>query len=112
MIMAGGSGTRMWPTNPKARPKKLLPFIGGHSVLEIAASRLDGIVPPQRRLICTGEQYRDAIHRSLPEFSDAQILGEPMGRDTSNAVGLTAAVLEKLDPKAIFAVLTADHLIE
>jgi len=112
MIMAGGSGTRLWPMSRKKKPKQLLPFIGGRSLLEIAAARLDGIVPPERRLICTGEAYRSAIRESLPQFSDEQILGEPQGRDTVNAVGFTAAVLAKRDPKAVFAVLTADHLIE
>jgi len=115
MIMAGGSGTRLWPMSRRKTPKQLLPFIGGRSLLEIAASRLDGppiIVPPERRLICTGEAYREAIRQSLPQFGDDQILGEPMGRDTVNAVGFTAAVLLKQDPSAVFAVLTADHLIE
>src|SRR6267142_3885066 len=112
MIMAGGSGTRLWPMSRKSRPKQLLPFIGGRSLLEIAASRLEGLVPPQRRLICTNEAFRAAILQALPQFSDEQILGEPVGRDTVNAVGLTAAVLLKADPHAIFAVLTADHLIE
>src|SRR5688572_17315327 len=112
MIMAGGSGTRLWPMSRKKKPKQLLPFIGGKSLLEIAATRLDGVVPQERRLICTGEAYRSAIRESLPQFTDEQILGEPQGRDTVNAVGFTAAVLAKRDPKAVFAVLTADHLIE
>ena len=112
MIMAGGSGTRLWPMSRKARPKQLLPLIGGKSLLEIAATRLEGLVPLKNRLICTGEMYRGAIRRVLPDFSDEQILGEPMGRDTVNAVGLTAAVLMKQDRDAVFAVLTADHLIE
>lgn len=96
----------------------MLPFIRrpgdarARSLLELAAMRLEGLVPPERRLICTGEGYRAAIRASLPEFSDAQVLGEPVGRDTVNAVGLTAAVLAKRDPGAVFAVLTADHIIE
>src|SRR5215510_12227006 len=97
MIMAGGSGTRLWPMSRKKMPKQLLPFIGGRSLLEIAAGRLDGIVSPERRLICTGEGYRAAIRESLPSFKDDQILGEPQGRDTVNAVGFTAAVLQNQD---------------
>lgn len=112
MIMAGGAGTRLWPMSRKDRPKQLLPLIGGRSLLEIAASRLEGLVPSDRRLICTGEPFRGVIRASMPEFGDQQILGEPVGRDTVNAVGFTAAVLAKRDPDAVFAVLTADHLIE
>jgi mannose-1-phosphate guanylyltransferase len=112
MIMAGGSGTRLWPMSRKSRPKQLLPLIDGKSLLEIAAMRLEKLVPLKHRLICTAETYRGEVRRVLSDFSDEQILGEPMGRDTVNAVGLTAAVLLKRDPESVFAVLTADHLIE
>jgi mannose-1-phosphate guanylyltransferase len=99
-------------------PKQLLRFIQQpgddqpRSLLELAASRLDGLIPPEQRYICTAEAYRQAIREALPEFTDDRILGEPMGRDTVNAVGFAAAVFEKLDPDAVFAVLTADHIIE
>ena len=112
MIMAGGAGTRLWPMSRQEQPKQLIPFIGGQCLLEIAAGRLDGIVPEERRLICTGEAFREPIAARLKAFTDEQILGEPEGRDTVNAIGLTAAVLSKRDPEAAFAVLTADHLIE
>lgn len=112
MIMAGGAGTRLWPMSRKDLPKQLVPFIDGKSLLQIAAERLEGIVPADRRYICTGEPHRAPIRRALPSFSDDRILGEPVGRDTVNAVGFTAAVLHTLDRNAIFAVFTADHLIE
>jgi mannose-1-phosphate guanylyltransferase len=125
MIMAGGAGTRLWPLSRLDRPKQLLPFIvrpqddAGSasqgepvSLLSLAADRLDGVVEPGRRYICTGESYREAIAAALPAFTHTQILGEPTGRDTVNAVGFTAAVLDKRDPDAIFAVFTADHIIE
>lgn len=116
MIMAGGAGTRLWPMSRKDRPKQLVPFIRrgsrSMSLLEVAAERLEGLVPPDRRYICTSESYRAAIRAALPRFTDDLILGEPVGRDTVNAVGFAAAVIHKRDPAASFAVLTADHLIE
>ncbi|MCZ6835173.1 MAG: sugar phosphate nucleotidyltransferase [Planctomycetota bacterium] len=112
MIMAGGVGTRLWPMSRKDKPKQLLPMVGGKSLLQLAAERLEGVVPPERRYVCALEEYRDIIRDSLPQFGDAQILGEPVGRDTLNAIGLTAIALSKKDPEAIFAVLSSDHIIE
>lgn len=112
MIMAGGSGTRLWPISRSERPKQLVPLIGGRSLLAVASDRLEGVVDGDRRWICTGERFRDQVRTAVPSYRDDRILGEPCGRDTLNAVGLTAAVLARLDPDAIFAVLTADHLIE
>ncbi len=112
MIMAGGAGTRLWPMSRKAKPKQLLPFIEGRSLLELAVERLDGVVPLSQQYICTGEAHRAPIRAALPQFDDEHILGEPTGRDTLNAVGLTAAVLAGRDPDAVFCVLTSDHLIE
>lgn len=118
MIMAGGAGTRLWPLSRKGAPKQLLKFISRpgdsseRSLLELAAKRLDGLIKPENRYICTAEQYRGDIRAQLPDFKDAQILGEPAARDTVNAVGFAAAVLAKQDKDAIFAVLTSDHVIE
>ncbi len=118
MIMAGGAGTRLWPMSRKDRPKQLIQFIQRpgdtkpRSLLELADRRLDGLVKPSHRYICTAEAYRGAIRGQLREYEDAQILGEPAARDTVNAVGFAAAVLAKEDADAVFAVLTADHVIE
>jgi mannose-1-phosphate guanylyltransferase len=118
MIMAGGAGTRLWPMSRQDRPKQLIRFIQREgdaapaSLLELAARRLESLVEPDRRYICTAEAYRTPIREQLPAFDDSQVLGEPVGRDTVNAVGLTAAVLHKHDKDATFCVLTADHVIE
>lgn len=111
-VLAGGSGTRLWPMSRAGLPKQLIPFIDGKSLLQIAVDRLHGLVAPERQLICTGEKFRDVIAQAMPDFSDERIIGEPTGRDTLAAVGLTAAVAIASDPEAVIAIFTADHLIQ
>lgn len=112
LIIAGGSGTRLWPMSRAAMPKQLIPFVGGRSLLEIALQRLEGLTPANQRFVCAGQSHADAIHQALPQLPPEQFLGEPCGRDTLNAVGFAAAVIAKQDPDAVIAVFTADHIIE
>jgi mannose-1-phosphate guanylyltransferase len=118
MIMAGGAGTRLWPLSRKDRPKQLLRFIARpgegvqRSLLELADKRLEGLIKPKHRYICTAEHYREMIKDQLTGYDDDRILGEPAARDTVNAVGFAAAILAKEDEDAVFAVLTGDHVIE
>lgn len=112
VIMAGGSGTRLWPLSRKGTPKQLLRLIEGKSLLRIAFERLGDLVPPERVLVCTGAAYADQVAAELPEVPPENILGEPEGRDSLNAVAWPAAVIAARDPDAVIAQVTADQLIE
>jgi mannose-1-phosphate guanylyltransferase len=112
VIMAGGAGTRLWPLSRHDLPKQLLPVVHGKSLLQLSYERLRGILPPDRIYVCTGEQHRAAVVKNLPELPAQNLLGEPEGRDTASAVGFPAAVLKKRDPDAVFAIVTADQVIE
>ena len=111
LIMAGGSGKRLWPLSRRDMPKQLLKVVGGKSLLRIAYERLNGIVPPERVLVCTGADYAHVVAAELPEVDSANILGEPQGRDSLNAVAWPAAVLVARDSDAVVAVVTADHVM-
>ena len=99
VIMAGGSGTRLWPLSRGDRPKQLLPVVRGKSLLQLSYERLRGLLPPERIFVCTGEPTAHAVLENLPELPKENLLGEPEGRDTANAVGFPAAVLLKRDPR-------------
>lgn len=112
VIMAGGSGTRLWPMSTRLRPKQLLRFIGGQSLLSIAVGRLRGLIEPAGVYVCTSANYSDQVLADLAMLPENQVIGEPMGRDTANAVALSAAVLAQVKPDSAMAILTADHIIE
>ena len=112
IIMAGGSGTRLWPLSRKSRPKQLLPIFGQSSLLGLAVERLRDLIPPANIYILTNAAYVDAVRDQLSELPPANIIGEPQGRDTANAIGLAAAILNQKDPQAVMGVFTADHIIE
>ena len=112
VILAGGSGTRLWPMSRSGEPKQLLPLMNGRSLLDLAFQRLDGLVPPERRWVCAAEAYRAAVCAALPGLSNDRYLGEPVARDTLAALAFAAAVIARTDHEATIVVTTADHLIE
>lgn len=112
VIMAGGGGTRFWPRSRKALPKQFLSFDGKGSLLSITASRLEGLVPPERIFVITGDDHVAMARRHLPAIPGENVIGEPVGRDTAACVGLATMLAREVRGDALAVVLAADHLIE
>ncbi len=111
VIMAGGAGTRLWPASRAVRPKQLLRLFGGKSLLRQSYERLAALLPPESIYIITGAAHLDMVAEELPEIPKDNLFGEPVGRDTVNAVGLAAAILRARDPDGQMGIFTADHII-
>ena len=116
VIMAGGSGTRLWPLSRAERPKQLLDVIaedggGAHSLLAEAFTRLQAVLPTEQIWVCTAARYGDQVRAALPGLRADRLVLEPVARDTANAVGLAAALVADVDPDAELAVVSADHVI-
>jgi mannose-1-phosphate guanylyltransferase len=115
VIMAGGSGTRLWPLSRADRPKQLLDVVAGptgtRSLLAEAFDRVSTVVDPDNVWVCTARRYADQVRAALPALRPDRLVLEPVARDTANAVGLAAALVEEADPGAELAVVSADHVI-
>lgn len=114
VIMAGGSGTRLWPLSRQLNPKQFLPLVDPDlTMLQATIQRLDGLEHATPRLICN-ENHRFLAAEQLRQLGleEANIILEPVGRNTAPAIALAAlqALSEQTDP--IMLVLAADHLIQ
>jgi mannose-1-phosphate guanylyltransferase len=112
VIMAGGAGTRLWPLSRRMRPKQLLRLFDGASLLQLVRRRLAGLFAPENIWVVTSAAYLDQVAEQLPDVPRDNLIGEPMGRDTANAIGLAAHLLVRRDRDATMAVFTADHIIQ
>lgn len=112
VIMAGGSGSRFWPKSTKKLPKQFLSLFGEGTMIQNTAHRINPLIPQERILVVTNDNYVDIVKEQLPEVPHENIVGEPVAKNTAPCVAIAAEMLYKKDPEAVMVVLPADHHIE
>ncbi|EAU54614.1 mannose-1-phosphate guanylyltransferase/mannose-6-phosphate isomerase [Mariprofundus ferrooxydans] len=110
VVLAGGSGTRLWPLSRQQLPKQFLKLNGDESMLGATISRLSPLVERSDAWVITGEKH--ATGEAFSELDGLHLILEPCGRNTAPAIAVAAAVMldfNKDDP--VMIVLPSDHLI-
>ncbi len=112
VIFAGGVGTRLWPLSRKNTPKQFGKIIGDKSTLQLAYERVAPIVDPKDIYVSTGSRYINVIKDQLPNIPNENFIFEPEMRDVGAAVGLIAAILNKVAPDEPFIILWSDQVVK
>ena len=108
IVMAGGSGTRLWPLSRRGTPKQLLALTGETSLLQQTVARLGTLLKPHDIYVITSGGHVRATQEQLPHLPPDNVLGEPLARSTAVAAGL-ATVLARRESDEVAIVLPADH---
>jgi mannose-1-phosphate guanylyltransferase len=111
VILAGGRGTRFWPLSRKKRAKQLLALDGKQTMIQQTVARLLPLASPKKFWIITNEDLRAAVTKQLPKLPKAQVLAEPVGRNTAPAIGLAAFLLLRENPEAVLGLFPSDHVV-
>lgn len=112
LVMCGGAGTRLWPSSREGRPKQFLPLLGPRSTFQETMLRVADAAVFARPIVITNTQYRFIVKDQLAEIGcEADILLEPMRRDSGPAIAAGAAYGAKRDGNPVMLALAADHVV-
>ncbi len=112
VIMAGGIGSRFWPISKTNHPKQFIDILGtGKTLIQQTYERFKKICPPENIYVVTNEIYRPLVNEQIPDLSNAQVLGEPLAKNTAPCVAYASHKIFALNPDAILTVAPSDHLI-
>jgi mannose-1-phosphate guanylyltransferase / mannose-6-phosphate isomerase len=112
LIMCGGAGTRLWPASREVHPKQFLPLFGTRSTFQNTMLRVSDAGLFDRPIVITNKAYRFMVLEQLAEIGlEADVLLEPMRRDSGPAIAAGAAFAQTRDREAIVLALAADHVV-
>jgi len=112
LIMCGGAGTRLWPASREGRPKQFLPLFGACSTFQDTLKRVSDATLFERPIVITNATYRFMVLEQLAEIGiEADVLLEPMRRDSGPAIAAGAAFAQARDNVAVVLALAADHVV-
>jgi mannose-1-phosphate guanylyltransferase/mannose-6-phosphate isomerase len=112
LIMCGGAGTRLWPASREVRPKQFLPLFGARSTFQDTLLRVSEPALFERPIVITNAAYRFMVLEQLAEIGlEADVLLEPMRRDSGPAIAAGAAFAQARDADAVVLALAADHVV-
>jgi mannose-1-phosphate guanylyltransferase/mannose-6-phosphate isomerase len=114
VLLAGGTGTRLWPVSRELYPKQLVKFIGDDSLVQSTIKRLSPVLDPQYVRVVCGEQHFHEISRHLDEIgiaSEGKVIREPSGRNTAPAILLAAFHIHHTVEDGVLCIFPADHVI-
>jgi mannose-1-phosphate guanylyltransferase len=112
LIMAGGSGTRLWPVSRKKQPKQLLKLVGNKTLLENTFTRLLKGFSPSEIFVATTSQHAPAIQKQLKKIPVQHYSIEPVLKDRGPAIALAALLIHRKSPTAAFVTAWSDHYIK
>lgn len=114
VIMAGGSGARLWPLSRALYPKQFLPLIGENTMLQATVNRLKNLEEMGPPVTICNEEHRFIVAEQLRNIGQkGSIILEPEGRNTAPAIALAANILQKnITEDPILLILAADHVIQ
>jgi len=108
LILAGGTGTRLWPRSRTSSPKQLLALIGGQTMMQSTVKRVLPIVPVEHIFVASNRDYGPLIKDQVPDLPRQNIIEEPSGKNTAPCIGLAAL---HMDRDEVMASLHSDHFI-
>jgi mannose-1-phosphate guanylyltransferase/mannose-6-phosphate isomerase len=112
LIMCGGAGTRLWPASRAVHPKQFLPLFGVRSTFQDTMLRVSDASLFERPIVITNTAYRFMVTEQLAEIGlEADILLEPMRRDSGPAIAAGAVFAQMRDKDAVVLALAADHVV-